>query len=204
MNYTDPILFYKDFKKQVNEKRIDEQSGKTYLDIYRKNKDFTRLITNDIEKIIKQSLDNIETSREYYRIDVTGWISRYNDMKKDADEFGVKINAHFWDLIIAVEHENSLTDWSDEIIKLAHIKCPLKVLISYNNYDRRDEDLAKIFFVTKWLKKVEAFSVGDENYLIILGNAYNSKTKKSDYSEFDYRGYIYNKEISNFESITTV
>lgn len=201
MNIIDTKLFYKEYIKRVNENTIDESSGIKYLELYKSNKDFTKIVIPAIEDVIKSCDKSVSTSREYFRLDVSGWISKYEEMADDAKAYGVNIKPHFWDLVIAVEHENSLTDWSDEIVKLAHIKCPLKVLITYNHCDRRDEDFAKLFFVTKWLKKVRAFEVGDEDYLVIIGNAYNSKTKKSDYTGFGYKGYIFDRKSNRFESL---
>ncbi|WP_156036275.1 hypothetical protein [Butyrivibrio sp. AE3004] len=28
---------------------------------------------------------------------------------------------------MVIEHKNDISDWTDEVIKLVHIKCPLKV-----------------------------------------------------------------------------
>ena len=189
--------------------KFPELKGKTYLQIYKNNTDFTKLVNRKIiEEILISEYGKDSISHEYFRIDSVAWESHYKDMK---NELG--LNPHLWDLKIAVEHENSLKDWTDEVIKLIHIKCPLKVIIGYNHCNRRDisddtdkidgkSDIAKLDFIAKWMKKVEAFAVGDdEEYLIILGNAQADGTNKKEYVDFDYRGYLYNRETNKFERI---
>lgn len=174
-------------------------NGKKLFEIYRHDAEYTKVVTEIINSIIREEYT---PQNEYFRIDAVGWISRYEDMKDEAKEKGLKIKAHLWDLKIAIEHENSKSDWSDEVVKLIHVKCPLKVVISYNYCDERDQiELEKLDFIAKWMKKVKAFNnSSDEEYLIILGNCYNPKTKK-DYDKFDYRGYIYNHQSGKFERI---
>lgn len=107
------------------------------------------------------------------------------------------------DIIIIVEHENSKTDWSDEVMKLIHVKCPLKVIIGYSYSDEGGEmESRKLSFVSKWMQKVEALQKGiDEEYLIILGNGCNHVTDEVDYTSFDYKGYLYNWDNKEFEKI---
>ena len=103
---------------------------------------------------------------------------------------------------IAVEHENSKQNWTDEVIKLIHVKCPPKVVISYNSCDERDTtEWEKLDFIAHWMQEVKAFAKGgDEEYLLIFGNCFNSKTK-ADYDVFDYRGYLYNWQKQRFDRI---
>ncbi len=77
---------------------------------------------------------------EYFRIDVIGWVGHAEEMENDPDYEKVDLNPHFWDLKVAIEHENSKADWSDEVFKLIHIKCPLKVIIGYSPWNQRDEE----------------------------------------------------------------
>lgn len=108
----------------------------TFLDLYRNNEPaYTELVNKYIvHKIIEDA--GMTAQHEYFRIDTVGWITRYQKMEQKAHE--LKLSAHLWDLEIAVEHENSKQNWTDEVIKLIHVKCPLKVVISYNSCDERD------------------------------------------------------------------
>lgn len=121
-------------------------------------------------------------------------------MQDEEKEFN--LNAHLWDLKIAVEHENSPKDWTNEIVKLIHIKCPVKVVIGYNYCDERDTvEQDKLDYIAKWMQEVSAFSYGtDEEYLLIFCNCYNPKSK-ADYNIFDYRGYLYNHFTKRFDRI---
>lgn len=123
-------------------------------------------------------------------------------MQEDARKSKLKLSAHLWDLELAVEHENSKHDWTDEVIKLIHVKCPLKVAISYNYCDERDtSEWEKLNFIANGMQEVKAFAKGsDEEYLLIFGNCFAPKTK-TDYNTFDYRGYLYNRQTRRFDRI---
>lgn len=74
-------------------------------------------------------------------------------MQEDARKSKLKLSAHLWDLELAVEHENSKQDWTDEVIKLIHVKCPLKVVISYNYCDERETtERKKLDFIANWMQ----------------------------------------------------
>lgn len=193
------IDFYKAFKANAKEDTVVE--GRTLFDIYKKDAEFTPVVTKIIEKIIQEA--GYTSQREYFRIDVIGWVSRFEDMKADAEAEGLKVKPHLWDLKIAVEHENSKSDWSDEVMKLIHVKCPLKVIIGYSYSNERGEiEKKKLDFVAKWMQEIDALNKGmDEQYLIILGNGCNSEGGVSDYTEFGYVGYLYNWVDKRFERI---
>ncbi len=132
------IEFFTEYKKRVNAETVG-------MNIYQDNKAFTELINKRVipEIIESQSKPTLTAQNEYFRIDTVGWISRWDDVKDEAKRMG--LNPHLWDLKVAVEHENSSSDWTDEVIKLIHVKCPLKVIIGYNNSDKRgEEELEKI------------------------------------------------------------
>lgn len=190
------IAFYNAFLQETNENRII--NGKRLLDIYRCDAEYTPVITKIINGIIDAA--GYTHQNEYFRIDAVGWVSRYKEMEEDAKREGLHLKAHLWDLKVAVEHENSKSDWSDEMMKLLHIKCPLKVVISYSHSDERgDIERKKLDFVAKWMQKIAALKTGtDEEYLVILGNGYNRKTGLSDYDTFDYIGYLYDWNKQNF------
>ncbi len=174
----------------------------TFLDLYRNNEPaYTELVNKYIvHKIIEDA--GMTTQHEHFRIDTVGWTTRYQEMQKAAQDANLKLSAHLWDLEIAVEHENSKQDWTDDVIKLIHIKCPLKVVISYNYCDERDTtEWEKLAFIANWMQEVKAFAKGsDEEYLLIFENCFDPKTK-ADYDTFDYRGYPYNRLTQCFGRI---
>lgn len=193
------VEFYKKFKESLVEERV--YKGRRYLEIYRDTKfsAFTDLVNKKlIHKIVRES--GLSVSHEYFRIDTIGWSGKYLELdEKEAKNLGLK--RHLWNLKIAVEHENDKKDWLDEVIKLVHIRCPLKVIIGYNRCDQRDkQEKDKLAYVAKCMQMVKAFHTADqEEYLIILGNAKGSNGKS--YTCFDYRGYLYNQDKQQFERI---
>lgn len=197
----DAMEFYKRFKESVVENRVHED-GRTFLDIYKNNeKAFTKLVNKTlIRKIVENS--GLTVQHEYFRIDTIGWNGKYLLLdEKRAKEVG--LNRHLWDLQIVVEHENNKKDWLDEVIKLVHIRCPLKVIIGYNHCDQRDEsEIKKLSYVAECMQMVKAFHATEaEEYLIILGNGSPKNKKAEPYTCFDYRGYLYNPNKEQFERI---
>ena len=195
--------FYRRFVEATREDNI-APDGRTYLEVYKVDADYTKLVNGPIISDLIKGIDpRMEVQHEYFRIDSVGWISHYEEMKEEAQKAGLKVNAHLWDLKVAVEHENSKADWSDEVMKLIHVKCPLKVIIGYSYSDERDDvELRKLDFVAEWMQKIDALQKGtDEEYLVILGNGCNRKTGESDYDRFDYRGYLYSFDTKRFERI---
>ncbi len=192
--------FFSTFLKAIEQNRNYE--GRDLFDIYKYNAEYTSVIIKIINEIIKET--GCTPQNEYFRIDAVGWTSHSQDMKKEAEEAGIDLKPHLWDLKIAIEHENDKRDWSDEVMKLIHVKCPLKVVISYNYSDERGEkEQKKLDFLANQMTKIEAFSIGErkEQYLIILGNGCNHKTGEADYGDFGYRGYLYDWEDKKFKKL---
>lgn len=193
--------FLKEFTIRLNKDNMFK--GRSYWDIYRNDEPtFTELVNkNIIHNIIKDA--GMTVQHEYFRIDTVGWISSYEDMKNDAKEKKISLNAHLWNLKIAVEHENSKSDWSDEVMKLIHIKCPLKVIIGYNHCDERGiKEQEKLDFLAKWMQSIDALKIGTkEEYLIILGNGCKKNPISNDYTEFGYVGYLYDFDDKQFHKI---
>lgn len=115
------------------------------------------------------------------------------------------MNPHLWDLRIAVEHENNSSDWSDELIKLAHIRCPLKVIIGYSPCDLRypgGKENERLSFAAEVLQMVDAFDPSSqEQILVILGNSAPSKSSNPAYSDYGYKGYIYDYAGGKFVTL---
>ena len=114
----------------------------------------------------------------------------------------IHLNKHLWDLEVAVEHENDPKDWMDEVVKLAHIVCPLRVVIGYMPRDKRDEDLVYLNYVSRWLQELQCKdNMRCGEYLVILGN---SKTDGKPEHFFHYKGYLFHPERFCFEPMETV
>ncbi len=163
-----------------------------YADDYKNDANFTPRVISVINQIIEDGT-GWKHQNEYFRIDAVGWESHFHDVKEIANEAG--LNAHLWNLKIAVEHENNKRDWTDEVMKLMQIRCPLKVVIGYNYYNiRQENEQKKLDAAAKMITSAASYrSVARdrEQILLIIGNGCSSVTGKSDYTDFDYRGYLF-------------
>ncbi|MCC8043930.1 MAG: hypothetical protein LIP12_00325 [Clostridiales bacterium] len=158
---------------------------RTLYEVYTKDEPtFTDIVNKAIiHDIVSRLLDEYlrdgytkGIQHEYFRIDTVGWVAKYLDIDAETAK-RTGLNRHLWDLKIAVEHENSKWDWSDEAIKLLHVRCPLKVIISYNYCDCRDtgeySDCSRLYHIAEWMEMMEAFRNSKDNheeYLVIIGN----------------------------------
>ncbi len=196
----------------------------SFMNIYWTDaREFTSIIMQVINSIIRKG--ECFVSNEYYRVDASGWKNYCLDIQDQAES--IQLNPHLWDLMIVVEHENNRRDWSDEVMKLLHIRCPVKVVIGYN--DCRDNkpdhglfsDENKLSVISQWMESSSAMkyiraaeiSGKHEELLIILGNAGANPIGSCEIGgqdrsrlpelkrSFDYRGYLYNIENKAFEEI---
>ena len=184
--------FYREFVKAVDTSDI------TLADYRQGGSVFTEQIMQVIETVLRDSF-GWETGREYFRVDVVGWKGRYREVEAEAGQ--CRVNPHLWDLMAAVEHENDPKDWTDELIKLAHINCPLRVVIGYSPCDGREgPEQRKLELAASWLGKTRAFSGDSGEYLLIFGNSAPVESGVG-YREFDYRGYRYDPASGHFVRI---
>lgn len=160
---------------------------------YPHNTEFTDFITRRINEIIRSK--DYTAQNEYYRIDAMGYRSRRSELPKSD-----LLSAHLWDLEITVEHENSSKDWLDEVIKLAHICCPLRVVIGYVPAQQRPGgDMERLDYVSSALKRLKcAENLKNGEFMVILGN---SGTKNREECFFHYRAYILNAQTLRFEPL---
>ena len=162
---------------------------------YCNNKEFTRFIIKKINRLLKKFY-GFNTQKEYFRIDAIGWTAKADTI---IDTPGVSLKHHLWDLEVAVEHENDKKDWMDEVVKLAHLACPLRVVIGYIPWYRRESDEMYLDHVSKWLQDLQCRdNMQRGEFLIILGNCDTEREKDRFYN---YKGYIFNSEYFRFEPL---
>ena len=157
--------------------------------------DYTDYIIDMIDKEVLQEKFSTEerknTGKEYFRIDLVAYTDRKNELSAPPSKTTKKsfnFNKHLWDLRVAVEHENADTSWMDEVIKLAHIACPLRVVIGY--LPKEEDKCAYLEYVHNALCNLDAYdNVQRGELLIILGD-----TRCESENEFcTYFPYIYKK-----------
>jgi hypothetical protein len=181
--------------EQIEANREDLESAWTDLP------SFTSAMTNVISRAIKsrQASDKHVVQPEYFNIDLTKW-----EQKKSADNEYISspsqlkqyhLKKYAWDLNIAVEHENDKDLWMDEVVKLAHIFCDLRVVIGYFPYVR-DEGLKwaiqqsyldNVAETINTLKCRENMDHGE--FMIILGDVGNKNNQG--FKPLVYTPYLY-------------
>lgn len=182
------ITFFKEFQDIFEEEHLAAERA------YRSNTAFTTFITQKINKLLTQK--GSKKQNEYLRIDAIQWTAKANLIDKPDD---IHLNKHLWDLEIAVEHENNPKDWMDEVVKLAHIVCPLRVVIGYMPWNKRNEDQRYLNYVSRWLQELlckDNMQRGE--FLIILGNSHTDGKVERFYN---YKGYLFNPKEFCFEPL---
>lgn len=208
--------FWNEFVCIVKKKEEDKEEKNRVT--YNYTKKWTAYIMNLLDELLQNEFKFVDiknndkrTNREYFRIDLVGWEKCKNSKwenaaKKTTEDAG--LNFHFWDLDIAIEHENNSKDWSYEVIKLCHIKCGLKVVIGYSLYEkieggREEQDLKKLELVSENMKKLKYGSPKKEDaFLVILGNYGKYKSGYKSLNDIDYKAYSYNSSKKKFETIS--
>lgn len=181
--------FFDEFNKTFSEDSIYREKA---VETYPHNTEFTNFIIDRINGIIKEN-GNV-SQNEYFRIDSMGYKSRYKELEKTSG-----LTPHLWDMEIAVEHENDDKDWLDEVIKLAHVCCPLRVVIGYVPEDKRNEDQNLLDYAANALKRLKCVeNVTKGEFMIILGNS-NTKGRVEKY--FNYQAYVLDAETFKFEKL---
>lgn len=185
-------IFFKSFMKKIEDNKSEA------IETYPYNKEFTKFIISKINEILGNSEDDRLVQNEYYRIDVIKWRECKNEITHDCH-----LRNHLWDLQVAVEHENDSRDWMDEVTKLAHIFCDLRVIIGYLPYKKREngEDDRCLDYIANSLQKLACYgNVKRENseFLIIIGNSETGGAKKR---FFGYKGYLFDTADEKFKEI---
>ena len=172
-----------DINSSTREKAIAE---------YPHTKSFTEFIIKEINKIIESQ--GLHPQNEYFRIDSMGYKSRWQELDEKKG-----FNPHLWDLEIAVEHENDSKDWLDEVIKLAHVCCPLRVVIGYVPMNQRDRDQGLLGYASEALKKLNCRNnILSGEFMVILGNC---DTKKKVENYFNYKAYVLDTQEIQFKEL---
>lgn len=176
--------------------QIFEDEREKAVKAYPSNKDFTRFIIPRINKILgNETFDQVLVSNEYFRIDAIKW----SDLKPKIGDCKY-LSKYLWDLEIAVEHENDDRAWMDEVIKLAHVCCSLRVVIGYLPHGKRcdadDADIKCLDYITVGLKELSCYNnMKHGEFMIILGNSRTSQNQKN---YFGYKGYLFDAKTEKF------
>ena len=157
--------FWLKFKELFSE---ETDSLKTARKYWKKPRDFTNEFINKyIPYIIKEQNDIAEF--EYFRIDIIAYSQRKDEA--EAYPYDGELTPYLWDLKVAFEHENNNKEWLDEVIKLSHINCPLRVVVGYFVPDNFKRDNALDFAATMLKKKIGNECANNQEFLLVIGDS---------------------------------
>ena len=173
--------FWKSFSESLQGKRAEAERAWKY------NKDYTEFIIGMMEEMLCGA--GFKTSKEYYRIDLTGWSQLRHKIESDAPKNeNYDFQSYLWDLDVAIEHENNDKLWMDEVIKLSHIACELRIVIGYVPVELKDEHIKYLDYVSNAINNnLKARDNMNNDFLIILGD---TKLKNGD-KKCNYTPYIW-------------
>lgn len=205
--------FWTSFEKQIKD------NSEVLKTVWNNRDAFTerimKVIKNAIRMTNREAKDYVPNHRyeyeeyvmqtEYFKIDLVAW-----EQKRDTDAYtvengieGYKLNKHAWDFDIAVEHENASDKWSDEVVKLAHIFCDLRVVIGYIPYvkdGKREMHKKYLNAITDSIKTLKCRdNMKHGKYMIILGDVEHGES--DGFEELIYTPYIFDKEKEKFEPL---
>jgi len=159
---------------------------------YSNSKEWTKFLKEKIRFILENEF-NLKFNNEYFRVDIIGWSGSGKENKSNVLNKEHDVYEYYWNLDIAVEYENDSKLWLDEVIKLCHIKCGLKVVIGYAHFKKRNDDIKKLELASANIKNLKyAKLTKDENFLIILGNS--GKDKYESLDDIGFKAYKFDKE----------
>lgn len=184
--------------------------------VYSDSKKWTTLITKGTKSInfnhdsfidkalmLTFSSQKYKFANEYFLIDNLIY-KDINNGYECADMNKYKINKHRWKLLAAVEHENNKKEWTDELIKLLHINCDFRCVISYGDFFNDYEDQKKI--ANELIKEMNEFGntanyISDkQEFLLIFGPTLNNVEKvgvDKKISEM-FKGFVFDTSKGEF------
>ncbi len=166
----DAKSFFKNFKALLKTEEL-----KAY---YHDNTAWTDKIKDIIENMIGK--DNV--NREYYRIDTLkfAYTDYYKSFAKEHKQYfsgssskSYYLNVYNWKNKIAIEYENDCHSWTDELVKLSHLRSDLKVIVAYSEWDGSFDNYKalikeKVGFAVELIKACQEQALQD-NWLLIFG-----------------------------------
>ena len=181
----------------------DDSNALTAARNFWKNRDnFTKFIMPHIATILSSYGYADKNQYEYYKIDVIGWKDCKSALAKLQTPDTYKLKKHFWHLGVAIEHENDQSDWTDELVKLLYINCPLRIVIGYYPETLSSEDLVKTIDyasdIVSLANETNAFIQPEQEFMLILGKNHDNET---DLCANSYSAFTYNVNKKSFEKI---
>ena len=184
--------FYKEFKGIF----CSEKNLSRAMDTWKNRGDFTKFIMPKIAEVFNNH--GMKTQYEYYNVDLIAWTDRKSLLPKQKN--GYKLKKHLWTLDAAIEHENDQTDWTDELVKLLYLNCPLRVVIGYIPFELADLD-SVLDYAAATVNLADPTSElikSGQQFVLILGrNLADSATLSSE----AYSAYLFDTDTRRFMAL---
>ncbi len=187
--------FWTEFEELFNENNNFISKARN---CWKNRADFTKIIIPKLSSILEKYQYEKYAQYEYYNIDLIGWKNRKSEQLATPPKTkDYKLKKHFWYLGVAVEHENDQTDWTDELVKLLYINCPLRVVIGYYPEELSKENLNEITRYAAILidsaNANQALVTEKQQYLLILGKNHSNpdNLNKNSYTPYIYKNGIF-------------
>ena len=189
-----------DFFEKFKNLFVEPESLSVLRKDWNSREKFTKTIISFIENILPNNKEYYR-QREYYRIDLVGWKNQKNELEKSniKPNTTYTLNEHFWSLDIAIEHENDQFDWTDELIKLLYVNCPLRIVIGYYpenlSEESKKETLDYASKIVTLANKDQTLIRSNQEYMLILGK---NHTDSKQLGKNTYSAYIYDNALKKF------
>lgn len=155
----------------TNRMRTAREQNLDWKSAYASNKRWTDFMMGNILRPLAADLHYPESNcyaTEYMLVD-----AGYFD--------GTKKQCH-WDFDIALEHENNGCSWLEEFIKLLHINCGLRVIITYNKDNGSSGQ--GLFTEAEEIYDTRRYKDNKENWLILVGPSVKKLNQGDDYKAY--------------------
>lgn len=164
-----PERFWSAFATELRKAIADP--GSNWPTVFSQDKSWTSLMNSTVLTRLGDSLGFAKyrnsilspVSNEWCRVDVGYFTIREPLHRFDGN----------WDWEVAIEHENqAFPSWLDEFVKLTHINCGLKVLITYHNY-RSGATISDELRVAKDFYDCRKYRQQDDAWLLVFGQVWD-------------------------------
>ena len=162
-----PKGFWKLYSEMLNDSKDESTTTNYHNDLLWTNK-IIKLVTNMLRSKLR-----LETQNEYFRIDVIGFTTNWEEentiakQRREAEKIEMH-PLHNWKLKVAYEHENS-DDWSDELCKLCHVAADLKVISSYFDFKKEEDIEETLKYYIKRLNSEGTLCRAEGKWLFVFG-----------------------------------
>lgn len=182
-----PLRFWDKFAERLKKDISELNDRSDWLAKCKSSTEWTAFMTKSLIQLGKDlGFDKKRgIGTEFYRIDLGYFV--VHDPVKDIEG---KFYDYNWDLEVAIEHENNSSTWYYEFVKLVHINCGLKVLITYHKHNNKDTEFKNKFDILLDLYRPRQYTQRNDRWLLIFGPTSNNLDKDFVAYKFDGKNFL--------------